>query len=115
MRFKCSDTKCPAKGIYYEYLETFIPKEGDQNKHIEYESHSYIAPEIYKKKVDNNEFEENDFISDGEIKKEIIGIYMKLIFLKDYKIIPTDAKIIFNKKFPNINLNDKSLDIIKFL
>ena len=45
LRFKCSDTKCPAKGIYYEYLETFIPKEGDQYKHIEYESRSYIIPE----------------------------------------------------------------------
>ena len=53
MRFKCIDTKCPAKGIYYEYLESFIPKEGEQYKHIELESHSYIVPEIYKKKFDN--------------------------------------------------------------
>ena len=35
---------------------------------------------------------------------------MKLLFLNDFQLTPTDAKIIFHKKFPNINLNDKSLE-----
>ena len=35
---------------------------------------------------------------------------MKLLFLNDFQLTKPDAKIIFNKKFPNINLNDKSLE-----
>ena len=34
----------------------------------------------------------------------------KVFFLKDYNLVPTDAKIIFIKKFPNISLKDKLLD-----
>ena len=50
MRFKCSDTKCKAKDIYYENLNKFIPKEGEEYKHIGYEKHSYIIPTVYKHK-----------------------------------------------------------------
>lgn len=35
---------------------------------------------------------------------------MKLLFLKDYNLTPTDAKIIFNKNFPNIKINDKAVE-----
>ena len=50
LRFKCSDTKCKSKGIYYENLGKFIPKEGEDYNHIDYETHSYIIPIIYKNK-----------------------------------------------------------------
>jgi hypothetical protein len=35
---------------------------------------------------------------------------MKILFLKNYQLSPTDVKIKFNKEFPNINLNDKNLN-----
>ena len=62
LRFKCSDTKCKAKGIYYENLNIFIPKDGDEYKHIEFEKHSYITPLIYKNKIENNTFETQDLL-----------------------------------------------------
>ena len=34
------------------------------------------------------------------------GYYFYQKFIEDYKITPTEAKIIFNKKFPNINISD---------
>ena len=33
------------------------------------------------------------------------------MFMKDYKLTPKDAKYIFFKKFPNINLKDKDIII----
>ena len=65
---------------------------------------------IYKNKFENNTFETQDFLNNTEINKEALGAYMKLLFLNDFHLTPTDAKIIFHKKFPNINLNDKSLE-----
>jgi hypothetical protein len=65
---------------------------------------------IYKNKFENNTFETQDFLNNTEINKEALGAYMKLLFLNDFQLTPTDAKIIFHKKFPNINLNDKSLE-----
>ena len=44
LRFNCSDTKCKARGINYENINRFIPKEGDEYKHIEFEKHSYVTP-----------------------------------------------------------------------
>ena len=35
---------------------------------------------------------------------------MKLLFLNDFHLTTTDEKILFHKKFPYINLEDKSLD-----
>ena len=65
---------------------------------------------IYKNKFENNTFETQDFLNNTEINKEALGAYMKLLFLNDFQLTPTDAKITFHKKFPNINLNDKSLE-----
>ena len=61
LRFKCSDTKCKSRGIYYENLNKFIPKEGDDYKYIDFEKHTYIIPLIYKNKFENNSFAEKDF------------------------------------------------------
>ena len=82
LRFKCTNSKCMARGIYYQYLERFKPKEGDNYKHIKFESHSYTIPKIYKNKFDNDKFEEKDFILNGKPKKEEIFAYMKSFFFK---------------------------------
>ena len=65
---------------------------------------------IYKNKFENNSFEEKDFLNDLEVNKESIGSYMKLLILNEFHLTHTDVKILFHKKFPFINLKDKSLD-----
>ena len=82
------------------------PSTEKEQHHIDYELHSYVIPNILKEKIDQNKFVENDFYGkDKKLNKNIIGFYFKIMFLKDYNLKPTYAKIKFNKLFPNNVIN----------
>lgn len=79
----------------------------NDTEHIEYEKHSYIIPIIIKKQFEKNEFIEKDF----KDNLKLLGYYFYHIFIEDSKITPTEAKIIFKNKFPNIDIEDKYINI----
>ena len=56
LKFKCSDTKCPAEAVYSKKSDQFIPNKDKNKAHIEYEMHSYIIPENVKKKYKTKNF-----------------------------------------------------------
>ena len=105
MDFRCSDTNCPAKGYYYMKEEKFKPN--DFLNHIDYNELSYIINEFYRNKFINDKFKEEDF--KGNNKKNVIGHYFKLLFNEDENLFPMNAKEIFHKKFPSIEIN-KDID-----
>ena len=109
-RFRCSDTKCNAKGVYYKNLDQFIQDENTQ--HIEYFSHSYIIKKSFRDKYLNNEFTAKDFLNNNKLDVQVVGDYFKEMFLEKIYLKPLEAKILFAKKFPTIDLKDKELDKI---
>ena len=57
----------------------------------------YIIAHTLKEKYDQNKFVENDYNGkDKKLNKNTIGFYFKFMFLKDYYLKPTNAKIKFN-------------------
>ena len=50
LKFYCSDSNCPAIAIFNLEKKEFIPANEDKYKHIEYESHSYVIPDLLKEK-----------------------------------------------------------------
>ena len=111
LKFCCFDSKCKAFGYLDIEKQLFTYSKNEENKHIEWEKHSYIISDNLKIKFDNDNFLEKDFFDDNnKLSKYYIGIYFKLIFLKDYNLMPTFAKINFHKKFPNIVITQKEID-----
>lgn len=112
MRFYCTDSKCPAKGILNIETYVFIQLNENVEKYIEYDKHSYVIPEKLKLKYDNKEFTEKDFLTNDkkELNKYNIGMFIKFMCFEDFNLTPTYAKIKFNKLFPNIKINTKDLD-----
>ena len=70
------------------------------------DKHTYLIPKIIKEKYTKNEFTENEF----KDNLKLLGYYFYQMFIEDYKITPTEAKIIFKKKFPNIDITDKDIN-----
>ena len=103
--FKYSDTLCPAKAVYNLLNDTFSIDENTE--HIEYEKHhmQHTNFNVIKEKYDNNKFKESGFVDNTKL----IGLYFKHMFMEDYKLTPIDAKYIFTKKYPNINLKVKDI------
>ena len=50
LKLYCSDSKCPAIALFNLAKKEFNPTNEDKYKHIEYESHSYVIPDILKEK-----------------------------------------------------------------
>ena len=109
LSFYCSDTHCPAKDIYIKQTEEFIIGE---EAHIPYEDHSYVIPKLIEEKFKKNEFKDIDFKDkNNEIKIKFIGAYFKFLFINDYKLSPTQAKIKFNESFPNLKIDTKEISV----
>lgn len=108
LKFNCTDTKSKAFGYYYIDLKEF--KHNEYIPHIEYELYSYIIPKIAKEKYDKDLYVEEDFkildlkTNTYSLNKKKIGEYFKQYFLDKEEIKPTSAIILFNRKFPNIDL-----------
>ena len=111
LKFCCSDSKCKAFGYLDIEKQLFTYSKTEENKHIEWEKHSYIITDNLKNKFDSDNFLEQDFFdNNNKLSKYNIGIYFKLMFLRDYNLMPTFAKINFHKKFPNIDITQKEID-----
>ena len=104
--FRCSDTSCPAQANFFRKTDEFKLYEFTQHK--EYEEHTYTFNEIYKNKFKANSFKEDDFLKSNS--KKIIGEYFKLLFYENEELIPTEAKLIFHTKFPNIDITNSEID-----
>ena len=89
--FRCSDTNCPARGIFYRNDDCFKPN--IFLNHIPFEEHSYIISNEFKDKYRNNKITEKDFTNEN--KKFFIRQYFKIIFNDDPNILPIQAKDIF--------------------
>ena len=48
----CVDTKCPAIAFFNLEKKEFNPSNGENYKHIDYEFHSYVIPELLKEKYE---------------------------------------------------------------
>ena len=95
LKFRCSDSKCKAFGYLDIEKQLFTYSKGEENKHIEWEKHSYIISDNLKNKFDNVIFSEKDFFYDNnKLSKYNIGIYFKLMFIKDYNLIQHLQKLI---------------------
>ena len=104
--FRCSDSNCPAQGIFFRKDDYFKPN--IFTKHIPYEEHSYIISKEFSEKYQNNMITENDFNSDK--KKFFIRQYFKILFNDDPNLMPIQAKDIFKNKYPNIDLSSKEIE-----
>ena len=104
--FRCSDSICPAQGIFYRKDDYFKPN--IFTKHIPYEEHSYIISKEFSEKYQNNMITENDFNSDK--KKFFIRQYFKILFNDDPNLMPIQAKDIFKNKYPHIDLSSKEIE-----
>ena len=99
----CSDISCPANSKYNKLKDVFTPT---TISHIPYEKLSYIIPDLVKQKFKENTFIEKDF-------KDILRLladYFKIMFINDYNLDPTLAKINFNKKFHNMDLTEADIN-----
>ena len=95
--FYCSDTHHKATGIYLKDIEKF---EQWLEDHIEYNDRSFLWRDKYiKNKYDNNDFKENDFLDKKNLKIKNLGLYFKCLFMSNFNISPTKAKIMFKKNF----------------
>ena len=63
---------------------------------------SYILDHYVKKKFDNNDFSEKDFLGcKKNINLKTLGLYFKCLYMSKFNICPNEAKIMFKKKFKN--------------
>ena len=106
MDFRCSDSKCPALGVFYWNDDYFKPNKF--TNHFAYEDHSYIINQLIKEKYINNKINEKDFINDNNSKN--IRKYFKILFSEDINLMPLQAKDKFHGKFPNNDISTKEID-----
>ena len=90
LTFICLDRSCPASAKYNKLKNVFTPTSISHNS---YEKLSYFIPDLIKQKFKKDTFIEKDF----KDNLRILVNYFKMMFINDYNLDPTLAKVNFNK------------------